>query len=514
MRKRGHPSTLRIPTRGIPTYRHTPIPPENFHALEDGAAIPRVRIPLVGVRGVGGWLSVVLAILLLILAGCGDSSSQPVEVTPLALTPGASGTVGAKSTPPSSSDTDWTTYHRDNSRSGYVSTTPDPTSLRQAWNTQLDGAVYAEPLVVGGRVIVATEGDSLYALDGASGKVLWHTNVGTPVPLNTLPCGNIDPLGITDTPVYDPATNLVFAVAEITGPAHILVGVDATTGKLRVRRIVDIPSMEPRVHQQRAALALYKNMVYVAYGGLDGDCGNYHGTVVASRTDGSGSLLSFVVPTDREGGIWATPGLAIDSSGNLYVAVGNGAATGGTWDKTDSVLRLTPSLSLQDGFAPTQWPQDNATDADLGSMGPLLLPNGLIFADGKSGHGYLLQANKLGGVGGQVFDTDICRAFGGSATQGTIIIVPCDDGIRAVQVGSGPSLSKLWQAQVTGSPIIGGSTVYSLDPGGTLFALDIDNGNVRASVSVGATSRFATPTLSGTHIFVGTLNGVTAVSIG
>ena len=50
------------------------------------------------------------------------------------------------------------------------------------------------------------------------------------MPQSSLPCGNIDPLGITGTPVYDPATGLVFAVAEVTGPAHILVGLNVTTG--------------------------------------------------------------------------------------------------------------------------------------------------------------------------------------------------------------------------------------------------------------------------------------------
>ncbi len=478
------------------------------------------RMPLVGIQGVARHsLPVILALLALVLASCGDTPATPVAITPLALTPVASGTVGAASTPPPASDIDWTTYHRDNARDGYVASTPDPRSLSQAWSAQLDGAVYAEPLVVGGRVIVATEGDTLYALDRTTGKALWRTNVGTPVQQSTLPCGDIDPLGITGTPVYDPATGLVFAVAEVTGPAHILVGVDAATGKLLVRRSVDIPAMDPRVHQQRAALSLYKNMVYVAYGGLDGDCGNYHGTVVASRTDGSGPLLSYQVPTEREGGIWAPSGPAIDNDGNIFVAVGNGAATDGDWDKTDSVLRLSPTLSLEDGFAPDQWPQDNASDADLGSMGPLLLPGGLIFADGKSGLGYLLQASKLGGVGGQLQVTTVCHAFGGSAALGTTIIVPCTDGIRAVQLGSGssgPSLNVTWQApsQVSGSPVIGGNTVYSLDPGGTLYALDISNGNTRASIQVGAASRFASPTLSGNLVLVGTLNGVTAIDIG
>src|SRR5260370_35337900 len=98
-------------------------------------------------------------------------------------------------------------------------------------------------MVVGVRVIVAVEGDSLYALDAHTGKVQWHINVGSPVPLSALPCGDIDPLGITGTPVYDPATGLVFAVAEIQGPPHILVGVEVATGRGRERASGDIPAM-------------------------------------------------------------------------------------------------------------------------------------------------------------------------------------------------------------------------------------------------------------------------------
>jgi hypothetical protein len=79
-------------------------------------------------------------------------------------------------------------------------------SLAAGWSTALDGAVYAEPLVVHGTVIVATENDSVYSLDPANGSVLWRQHLGTPVRLSTLPCGNIDPLGITGTPAFDPAT--------------------------------------------------------------------------------------------------------------------------------------------------------------------------------------------------------------------------------------------------------------------------------------------------------------------
>ncbi len=453
----------------------------------------------------------VCAAVLLLLTSCNRDvpPSQPVHITPLTFTPGS-----ATPIPPNAAD--WTMYHADPARSGFVADAPNPQALTSLWKQALDGAVYAEPLVVNGRVLVATEHNTLYALDAHTGQVRWKTNVGSPVPLNNLPCGNIDPLGITGTPVYDPATGLVFAVAEVTGPGHILIGLDISTGAVKVRRLVDPPGADPQVLQQRAALALAGGRVYVAYGGLFGDCGNYHGYVVAARTDGTGDLLAYQVPTTREGGIWAPPGPVIDQQGNLYVSVGNGEATSGDWDHSDSVLRLSPTLQLADGFAPTSWPSDNAGDADLGSMAPVLLPNGYIFAAGKSGQGYLLRANHLGGVGGQLQTLAACRAFGGAAVSGQAFFIPCTDGLRQLTLTPGARLSIGWHApqQASGSPIIGGQTIYSLDPsGGTLYALNAATGQVRASIAVGETSRFATPTLVQNRLFIGTLAGVVCVSI-
>jgi outer membrane protein assembly factor BamB len=369
-------------------------------------------------------------------------------------------------------------------------------------------------LVVGNRVIVATEGDSLYALNPDSGSILWHTNVGTPVPLSSLPCGNIDPLGITGTPVYDPATGLVFAVAEISGPAHILVGLDVNTGQVKVRRIVDTDGMDPRAHQQRPALALANGMVYIAFGGLDGDCSDYIGRVVALRTDGQGQLLVYRVPTPREGGIWATPGPSVDSSGNLYVAVGNGAITSGQWDYSDSVLKLSPTLHLLDAFAPTSWGQDNANDADLGSQAPALLPGNFIFSAGKSGNGYILNANKLGGVGGSIDDQSVCRSFGGTATVGMTIFVPCTNGLLQITVDASGHMHQGWQASgdVVGSPVVGGHTVYSFS-NGTMHALNMSTGQLITSLNVGSANRFVTPTIYNTSLFIGTDSGITAIKI-
>lgn len=449
--------------------------------------------------------------VLLLLSSCSQNvpPAQPVHITPLTLTPGSTTPV-----PPNAAD--WTMYHADQARTGFVADAPDPRTLTSLWKQSLDGAVYAEPLVVNGKVLVATEHNTIYALDAQTGQVQWKTNLGNPVPKSALPCGNIDPLGITGTPVYDPATGLVFAIAEVTGPGHILVGLDVSTGAVKVRRQVDPPGANPQVLQQRAALGLAGGRVYVSYGGLYGDCGDYHGFVVASRTDGTGDLLTYQVPTTREGGIWAPPGPVIDAQGNLYVSVGNGEATSGAWDHSDSVLRLSPTLQLEDGFAPTSWPSDNAGDADLGSMAPVLLPNGFIFAAGKSGQGYLLRADHLGGVGGQLQALAVCRAYGGAAVSGQAFFIPCTDGLRQLTLTPGARFSIGWHApqQVSGSPIIGGQTIYSLDPyGGVLYALNAATGQVRTSIAVGETSRFATPTLVQGRLFIGTLTGVVGVSI-
>ena len=436
---------------------------------------------------------------------------QPVQITPLTLPPATT-----TATPGQVTATDWTTYHENNARTGFVADMPDPTALANLWKQPLDGAVYAEPLVVDGEVIVVTEDDTFYALDAQTGQVEWRTNVGRPVPLSDLPCGNIDPLGITGTPVYDPQTGLVFAVAEIQGPAHVLIGVDVKTGQVKVRRVIDPPSIDPRAYQQRPALALYGGRVYIAFGGLYGDCSDYRGLVVALPTDGTGALLTYQLPTPREGGIWEPAGPTVDAQGNLYVSVGNGAVTQGSWDHTDSVLKLSPTLHLEDAFAPQSWQSDNASDLDLSSMGPVFLPGGLLFIQGKSNQGYLLHADHLGGIGGQIQTISVCAAgaYGGAAVNGQVAFIPCADGLREIRLGSGANLLTGWHApqQVTGSPVIGGQTVYSLDPaGGVLYALNAATGEVRATLSVGTTSRFATPTLSRDRVFVGTLTGVIAV---
>ncbi len=109
----------------------------------------------------------------------------------------------------------------------------------------------------------------------------------------------------------------------------------------------------------------------------------------------------------------------------------------------------------------------------------------------------------------------ICSSYGGAATVGSQMFLPCTDGVRQVLLGSDHRLTQGWHApgQVSGSPIVGGHTVYSLDPNGTLYALNSQTGTVITTISVGSTSRFATPTLIGHQVFVGTMTGVAAVTI-
>jgi outer membrane protein assembly factor BamB len=425
--------------------------------------------------------------------------------------------------------TNWTTYHLSNDRAGNA-VTPSLVPASRAWTSvALDGAIYAEPLVFGNRVIVVTENDSLYALDVVDGHVLWGpTHVGDPVPESWLHCGDIFPLGITSTPVIDPATSTVYAVAEHTTAttnvvSHDLVAVDVTSGTLRWQRRVDpgaIAPLDRRDHQQRAALALGNGRVYIGLGGLYGDCGNYTGWLVSARADGSGPLPleAYRVPTAREGAIWAPSGPSIDATGNLYVATGNGASTEPTqYDHGNSVIKLSPNLTELGHFAPTTWASDSAADADLGSTGPSLLADSLIFQAGKNGNAYLLDAANLGGIGGQKYQAPLCRDFGGNAYRAPVVYVACTDGVRAVQVvgpPSSPSLKVLWHSTVAkGTPIVAGNVVWASDSnfgGSTLYGLDVSTGATVATLPVGPMAHFATPTVAQGRLFVATTSQVVA----
>jgi polyvinyl alcohol dehydrogenase (cytochrome) len=452
------------------------------------------------------------AAALVALTACSAAAPTPAPSTRL-FTPGSAASASA-----TAGDGDWTTYHRDNARTGVA---PDsgpgagpgsPRSLSAAWKAKLDGAVFGQPLLVGDLLYAATENNTVYALDPASGTVRWSSHLGTPAPKSSLPCGNIDPLGITSTMVYDPASGLVLALAETQGAHHTLFGLDAKSGEVRLSRAAEPPKGDPAAHQQRSALTLLGGTVYIAYGGLFGDCGEYIGSVVAVPVVGSGATTSYAIPTAREGGIWA-PGGASVQDGRLVYAVGNGESTSGDYDGSDSVLALRPDLSVADRFAPSTWADDNAHDLDLGSMTPAVVGN-YVFIAGKRGVGYVLRADHFGGIGGQVSQGDVCRAFGGGSVSGDTVFVPCLDGLRAVQVNANGQLHVRWHtsAPANGSPVLGSGAVWVTDyKSGALYTLDPGTGVAIAHLDLGGLPHFASPTLGRGLAFVGTLTGVTAV---
>jgi polyvinyl alcohol dehydrogenase (cytochrome) len=411
--------------------------------------------------------------------------------------------------------TDWLQYHGNGARTGTVAGLPAAGPLAIAWSAGLGGAVYGQPLVIGSTVIAATETDEVYGLDRATGAIRWHVKVGRPVPLGQQPCGDLDPLGITGTGVYDPQTQLAYFVAQSGPSRHVLIGVNPADGSVRFRRDVPSPDHEPVYDQERGALALTDGRIYVVFGGHFGDCGPYIGSVVSVPATGHGTIRSYLVPTAKQGGIWGAGGAVVSPDGTIYVSVGNGAATSGSYDGSDSVTALTPALVRVGIFAPTDWRQLSAGDQDLGSSSPALLSDGRILQVGKDGTGYLLNARHLGGVGGQIAAGEVCRAFGGPAVLGTVVFEPCLAGLAAVNT-AGDRVTVRWRgpAGVWGSPVLGGGAVWVASPdSGRLYELGPDTGVVRQQISLGRSlPHFVSPSLSGGLVLIGTLTGVTAVS--
>jgi outer membrane protein assembly factor BamB len=449
--------------------------------------------------------------LLAVLAGC---SSAPPPATSQA---GPTASAATPSAGAPASVTGWLQYHGNGQRTGAVAGLPAAGPLSVAWSARLDGAVYGQPLVIGTTVLAGTEaGDAVYGLDLATGAVRWHTTVGTAAPASQQPCGNVSPLGITSTGVYDPQTGLAYFVAQSGGSEHVLVGIDPATGAIEVRQDVPSPDHQPFYDQQRGALALEGGDVYVVFGGHYGDCGPYIGSVVAMPASGHGSIVSYLVPTSQHGGIWASGGPTVGPDGTIYVSVGNGATSETGYDGSNSVTALTPSLQRTGIFAPVNWRALSASDLDLGSMSPALLSDGQVLQVGKDGTGYLLNADHLGGVGGQVASGPVCAAFGGAAISGTIVYVPCLSGGLAAVETAGNRVTVPWRGpgDGSGSPVLGGGAVWVAGPdSGVLYELDPQTGKVRQHLKVAGTlPHFVSPSLAGGLVLIGTMTGVTAVS--
>jgi outer membrane protein assembly factor BamB len=417
----------------------------------------------------------------------------------------------------------WPTYHLNAGRSGNDTKEPSFQTMKSSWTVgPLDGAIYAEPLVDGNDVIVATENDSVYALAATSGAVLWHKSLGKPRTSN-FPCGDVIPLGITGTPVIDHGSLYVLAETQTTPTtfAFRLAKITVATGRVVYNRNVTPAGMITNTEQERSALNVSQGNVVITWGGLSGDCGTYHGYVeTVAESNGAVQAAWHDTPAGNQGGIWGASGPAVDANGNIFLTTGNGSSTTVTqYDYGDSVLDFSPSLVLGSFFAPgppQQWASLNADDSDLASIGPSLLAGGLIFAIGKGGRGYLLSQAGLPSDsnpgGGENFSAQVCHqtsdaAFGGLAVSGTTVYVPCADGIVAVNIDSATAFHVVWySATATGPPILAGGLVWSASVfgGTTLYGLNPATGATTVQLLLPRrTEHFATPASGDGKLFIG-----------
>ena len=409
----------------------------------------------------------------------------------------------------------WTVYHQDPLGQGVDPSGTDLSPASAAWTSAtLDGQIFGEPLVYAGRVVVATENDTIYELAANTGATIWSTHIGTAVPSGDLPCGDISPtVGITGTPMIDPSTDKIFVVTDElvdSAPQHYMVGLDLDTGAVLLHQAIGLPGSDQAAQLQRPGLALDDGNVVAGFGGNAGDCGTYHGWIV-SIPEGGGAQQTFEVASltnDNQGAVWmggAAP--EIDSANDIWFATGNSAyqSSGDTYDNSDGVIELNSQLAELQYFTPTTWPSDNASDYDLGSSSPAFVDNGLVFQAGKSQTAYVMSKSSLGGVGGQLTEaTGYCGndVDGGYAVVGDIVYTPCESGVVATEVAPGtpPTISSLWRTSTGsgGPPIVAGGLVWTINHNnGTLYGLDPSTGDASQTFSLGSVANhFPTPTVS------------------
>ena len=324
----------------------------------------------------------------------------------------------------------------------------------------IDGIADASPLYVANLnipgkgfhnvVYVATEHDSVYAFDADALQAtpLWEVSFINPANgITTVPTADTSAeccaavvapeIGITGSPVIDPATNTLYVVAktkEVSGGTknyfHRLHALDITTGAEKFGGPVVIQASVPGTGSgasggrlplisqhanQRAALLLSNGVVYVAFAG-HADQNPYHGWVVGYNAGTLQQTMVFCTSpnsdpgqpaftTGNGAGIWQSgDGLATDSTGNIFFVTGNGTFdvnTGGL-DYGDSFLKISPAGAVVDYFTPHDQQNMSASDLDLGSGGTILLPDQPgthpheAITAGKNGTIYLVDRDNMG----------------------------------------------------------------------------------------------------------------------
>ena len=355
-----------------------------------------------------------------------------------------------------------------------------------AFHAQFPGHVYGQPLYWRGNLIIVTEDNTVQAIDGKTGREVWRRALGMPVPRGALSCGDIDPLGVTGTPVINEGSGTLYldaAVIAANGPRHELFALSLSNGEVLAGWPVDVASalaakgmtFTPRDQNERGALTIMGNRVYVPYGGHFGDCGDYRGWVVGVVLNNPGDIAAWFTRA-RGGGIWAPGGIATDGN-SLLVATGNtfGASA---WSDGEAVIRLSPgpvfSRRPQDYFAPQDWHALDQSDLDLGGSNPVPFELGgrrFVLALGKDGRAYLLDGANFGGIGGALAVSEVSTG----AIRTSPAIFPAQGAIYVAFQGAGakcpsrgdltvlkiaaapkPSISTAWcgTANGRGSPIV------------------------------------------------------------
>ncbi|MGI9101786.1 MAG: pyrrolo-quinoline quinone [Terriglobales bacterium] len=349
-----------------------------------------------------------------------------------------------------------TTYHNDPARTGLNAqeTVLTPANVNASQFGKLfafgvDGQIYGQPLYLANVsipgqgthnvVYVATEHDSVYAFD-ADGKQqtpLWHVSFINPAAGITTVDSKTDfpvvyddispEIGITSTPVIDPATGTIYVVPKTKENGVFfqrLHALDITTGAEKFGGPVVIKAstpggadlndgngnaiLSPLINLQRSALLLQNGIVYLAFAS-EGDFDPYEGWLLGYDAATLKQVVVFCVTPDGGGGsIWESgDGPAADSAGNIFVATSNGDYTApqGGRDYSDSLLRLVPGnggLQIVDWFTPFNFQQMNDQDLDFGSGGMILLPDQasgpahLAIEGSKDGNLYVVNRDSMG----------------------------------------------------------------------------------------------------------------------
>ena len=369
-------------------------------------------------------------------------------------------------------------------------TRPETPSRRPppAWQSPLlDGHLYGQSLVYAGRVFAATENNTVYALAANSGaascgRIIWPPRCRLPA----LPCGDITPtVGITSTPVIDPARSEIFVVAdEAARSPDRLPPPDRTQPLHRCHlldEVIDPPGINPATQLQRALAGPRPGNVIIGLGGNSGDCGSYHGLVISAPENGR---LTFISPTSQEtirAVVDGRSGTRHRRQGNIWVATGNSDVFARPTPTTGArVLKLSPSLKLLDFFAHRIGTSTTAPTSTCRPRRPCcpmdwsLLPEAWTRLHPQS------VASRA--FGGHLQTTpDFCGddPDGGIADLNGLLFVPCRDGLRAVRPTASSPPKAIWHTTIgpNSSPIIAGGLVWSIANGtvgnqGDLYALN------------------------------------------